>query len=64
MFCFSFFLKRCLSELKDRVARGGDPTKLHEPPVEETVPENEPGIYLRIYYELVEKSTFEGEKHL
>ncbi|TVU14142.1 hypothetical protein EJB05_37589, partial [Eragrostis curvula] len=31
-------VRRCISELKDRVARGGDPTKLHEPPVEEVMP--------------------------
>jgi hypothetical protein len=30
------------SELKDRVERG-DPTKLHEPPVEEDMPTGEPG---------------------
>ncbi|KAJ1260869.1 hypothetical protein BS78_10G265200 [Paspalum vaginatum] len=32
-------VRRCISELRDRVARGGDPTLLHEPPVEETMPE-------------------------
>jgi hypothetical protein len=36
--------QRCISELKDRVARGGDPTLLHEPPVEEAMPEGEPGL--------------------
>lgn len=35
-------VRRCISELKDRVARGGDPTQLHEPPVEEVMPEGEP----------------------
>ncbi|WVZ78357.1 hypothetical protein U9M48_026084 [Paspalum notatum var. saurae] len=35
-------VRRCISELRDRVARGGDPTLLHEPPVEETMPEGEP----------------------
>ncbi|CAM0881382.1 unnamed protein product [Alopecurus aequalis] len=35
-------VRRCISELKDRVARGGDPTLLHEPPVEEVTPEEEP----------------------
>ena len=35
--------QRCISELKDRVARGGDPTQLHEPAVEEVMPEGEPG---------------------
>ncbi|WOK94811.1 TIMELESS-interacting protein [Canna indica] len=34
-------VRRCITELKDRVARGGDPTKLHEPPVEEVAPEAE-----------------------
>ncbi|KAK3142368.1 hypothetical protein QOZ80_4BG0345620 [Eleusine coracana subsp. coracana] len=28
-------VRRCISELRDTVAHGGDPTKLHEPPVEE-----------------------------
>ncbi|KAL5984678.1 hypothetical protein ACLOJK_041299 [Asimina triloba] len=32
----------CVRELRDRVANGGDPTKLHEPPVELVTPE--PGI--------------------
>ncbi|KAM0916009.1 hypothetical protein ACQ4PT_010450 [Festuca glaucescens] len=35
-------VRRCISELKERVARGGDPTKLHEPPMEEVTPEGEP----------------------
>lgn len=35
-------VRRCISELRDRVARGGDPTLLHEPPVEETIPEGDP----------------------
>lgn len=34
-------VRRCISELKERVARGGDPTKLHEPAVEEVMPEGE-----------------------
>uniref|UniRef100_A0A0E0NLA6 CCHC-type domain-containing protein n=1 Tax=Oryza rufipogon TaxID=4529 RepID=A0A0E0NLA6_ORYRU len=34
-------VRRCVSELRDRVARGGDPTLLHEPPVE-VIPEGEP----------------------
>lgn len=40
--------QRCISELKDRVATGEDPTQLHEPPVavEEVMPEaeGEPGL--------------------
>ncbi|XP_008805882.2 TIMELESS-interacting protein [Phoenix dactylifera] len=28
-------VRRCIAELRDRVAKGGDPTKLHEPPVEQ-----------------------------
>jgi hypothetical protein len=36
--------QRCISELKERVARGGDPTKLHEPAVEEVMPEGELGL--------------------
>ncbi|KAF0898246.1 hypothetical protein E2562_005838 [Oryza meyeriana var. granulata] len=35
-------VRRCISELRERVARGGDPTLLHEPPVEEVIPEGEP----------------------
>lgn len=35
-------VRRCISELKDRVANGGDPTQLHEPPVEQVIPEGEP----------------------
>ncbi|AQK67430.1 nucleic acid binding protein [Zea mays] len=31
-------VRRCVSELRDRVARGGDPTLLHEPPVHEDMP--------------------------
>jgi len=39
----SIRVRRCISELKDRVARGGDPIQLHEPPpVEEVMPEGEP----------------------
>ncbi|XP_047057252.1 uncharacterized protein LOC124663617 [Lolium rigidum] len=34
-------VRRCISELKERVARGGDPTKLHEPAVEEVMAEGE-----------------------
>ncbi|XP_006647951.1 TIMELESS-interacting protein [Oryza brachyantha] len=34
-------VRRCISELRERVARGGDPTLLHEPPVE-VIPEGEP----------------------
>ncbi|PAN22207.1 hypothetical protein PAHAL_4G003800 [Panicum hallii] len=35
-------VRRCISELRDRVARGGDPTVLHEAPVEEVTPAGEP----------------------
>ncbi|KAJ3691397.1 hypothetical protein LUZ61_020561 [Rhynchospora tenuis] len=35
-------VRRCIEELRQRVARGGDPTKLHEPPVEEPTQEQEP----------------------
>ncbi|EXC33111.1 TIMELESS-interacting protein [Morus notabilis] len=31
-------VKTCLRELRERVASGGDPTKLHEPPVEDENP--------------------------
>ncbi|XP_074563621.1 uncharacterized protein LOC141820235 [Curcuma longa] len=34
-------VRRCISELKDRVANGGDPSKLHESPIEEVAPEIE-----------------------
>ncbi|ONK55420.1 uncharacterized protein A4U43_UnF3580 [Asparagus officinalis] len=37
-------VRRCISELRERVARGGDPTKLHEPPVEEVAPDCEQGL--------------------
>ncbi|KAL5207414.1 hypothetical protein ABZP36_031849 [Zizania latifolia] len=39
---YSFDQFRCISELRERVARGGDPTLLHEPQVEEVRPEGEP----------------------
>ncbi|KAK1262379.1 hypothetical protein QJS04_geneDACA019574 [Acorus gramineus] len=32
-------VKMCIRELRERVARGGDPTKLHEPPVEHVEPD-------------------------
>ncbi|KAI0510150.1 hypothetical protein KFK09_010750 [Dendrobium nobile] len=35
-------VRRCIDEIKERVARGGDPTKLHEPPVELVDPDKEP----------------------
>ncbi|CAL4890699.1 unnamed protein product [Urochloa decumbens] len=35
-------VRRCISELRDRVARGGDPTVLHEAPVEDVTPAPEP----------------------
>ncbi|XP_072995882.1 uncharacterized protein [Typha latifolia] len=34
-------VRRCIAELRDRVSRGGDPTKLHEPPVEQVNPDCE-----------------------
>ncbi|XP_031371480.1 TIMELESS-interacting protein isoform X2 [Punica granatum] len=34
-------VKRCIRELRDRVAHGGDPTKLHEPPTEDDIPNND-----------------------
>ncbi|KAK4775025.1 hypothetical protein SAY86_009960 [Trapa natans] len=34
-------VKRCVRELKDRVAHGGDPTKLHEPPTEDDIANND-----------------------
>lgn len=33
----------CIRELRERVDRGGDPTKLHEPPVESVAPDCDPG---------------------
>ncbi|CAN6162598.1 unnamed protein product [Urochloa humidicola] len=36
-------VRRCISELRDRVARGGDPTVLHEAPVEDVPPAPESG---------------------
>ncbi|TKW23592.1 hypothetical protein SEVIR_4G301500v4 [Setaria viridis] len=35
-------VRKCISELRDRVARGGDPTVLHEAPIEEVTPAGEP----------------------
>ncbi|CAN6215525.1 unnamed protein product [Urochloa humidicola] len=35
-------VRRCISELRDRVARGGDPTVLNEAPVEDVAPPPEP----------------------
>ncbi|KAK6931823.1 Chromosome segregation in meiosis protein 3 [Dillenia turbinata] len=35
------YLKTCIRELRERVANGGDPTKLHEPPVEPACPNEE-----------------------
>ncbi|KAF5747495.1 TIMELESS-interacting protein [Tripterygium wilfordii] len=34
-------VKTCIRELRERVANGGDPTKLHEPPAEHDGPSNE-----------------------
>jgi len=51
-FDLSISVQRCISELRERVARGGDPTKLHEPPVEEVAPDSEQGnirLYLRVF---------------
>ncbi|MQL78482.1 hypothetical protein Taro_010911 [Colocasia esculenta] len=37
-------VKRCVEELRQRIANGGDPTKLHEPPpTAQCDPEHEPG---------------------
>lgn len=36
----------CIKELRDRVENGGDPTKLHEPPVQhEDDPNHEQGLF-------------------
>ncbi|KAJ0960116.1 hypothetical protein J5N97_000103 [Dioscorea zingiberensis] len=37
-------VRHCISELRERIARGGDPTKLHEPPVEPVVPDSMEGM--------------------
>jgi hypothetical protein len=34
-----------LRELRERVANGGDPSKLREPPVVHDIPDGEQGIY-------------------
>lgn len=34
----------CLRELRERVAKGGDPTKLHEPIAEDCTPQDEQGL--------------------
>ncbi|XP_020113157.1 TIMELESS-interacting protein [Ananas comosus] len=36
-------VRRCVAELRDRVAKGEDPSKLHEPPAEQATPDCEPG---------------------
>lgn len=41
----------CLRELRERVANGGDPTKLREPPVVHDIPADEQGIcYLPTFH--------------
>ena len=35
--------QRCIDELRQRIASGGDPTKLHEPPTALTSPDLIPG---------------------
>ncbi|CAA7403432.1 unnamed protein product [Spirodela intermedia] len=35
-------VRRCIDELRQRIADGGDPTKLHEPPTAQAVPDQEP----------------------
>ncbi|KAF5176077.1 zinc knuckle (CCHC-type) family protein [Thalictrum thalictroides] len=37
-------VRACIRDLKERVANGGDPSKLHEPPVEHDVPSMEPVV--------------------
>ncbi|XP_043694767.1 TIMELESS-interacting protein [Telopea speciosissima] len=37
-------VRTCIRELRDRVANGGDPSKLHEPPVEHDVSNCEPAL--------------------
>ncbi|KAL3510237.1 hypothetical protein ACH5RR_029638 [Cinchona calisaya] len=34
-------VKKCIQELRDRVANGADPTKLHEPQIQEDIPNHE-----------------------
>ncbi|XP_021909942.1 protein TIPIN homolog isoform X2 [Carica papaya] len=36
-------VKNVIKDLRERVARGGDPTKLHEPPREDDAPDDEQG---------------------
>ncbi|KAF6160735.1 hypothetical protein GIB67_035936 [Kingdonia uniflora] len=37
-------VRTCIRDLRERVANGGDPSKLHEPPVEHDVPDSEPVV--------------------
>ncbi|TXG56942.1 hypothetical protein EZV62_018255 [Acer yangbiense] len=41
-------VKRCIKDLRERVASGGDPTKLHEAPVEQDGPTDEQVLYFRV----------------
>lgn len=41
--CISFG-QNCIRDLRERVARGGDPTKLHETPDESNNPADEQGM--------------------
>ncbi|XP_078441971.1 zinc knuckle (CCHC-type) family protein isoform X2 [Wolffia australiana] len=35
-------VRRCIEELRQRIANGGDPLKLHEPPTAQVAPDNDP----------------------
>lgn len=51
-YSFHFVLiadQTCLRELRERVASGGDPTKLHEPPTERSTPNEEQGLLDRLH---------------
>lgn len=44
-----YCLQRCIRELRERVANGGDSTKLHEPATENNLPVNAQGILVAPY---------------
>lgn len=46
VFYNAFYNQTCLRELRERVANGGDPTKLHEQYVAQDIPADEQGIYI------------------
>ena len=48
-FIFTSSNQTSLRELRERVANGGDPSKLREPPVVDDIPDGEQGNLLSMY---------------